>query len=97
MVNRLVNVLRETGELKNTYLVFTSDNGYHMGQHRLVAGKGLPYEEDVRVPLIVRGPGVPQGRNLKHMVLNIDFAPPSHGWAEPALRPPRTGARSSPC
>jgi arylsulfatase A-like enzyme len=75
MVARLTNELRANGELDNTYIVFTSDHGYHTGQHRLIPGKGKPYEEDIRVPLIVRGPGVPANRTLKHTVLNIDFAP----------------------
>jgi N-acetylglucosamine-6-sulfatase len=75
MVGRLVDALRESGELENTYLVFTSDNGFHLGQHRLTSGKWTAYEEDIRVPLIVRGPGVPEGRTLAHLVLNNDLAP----------------------
>ncbi len=75
MIGRLVRALREGGELDNTYLVFTSDNGFHLGQHRLAAGKWTAYEEDIRVPLIVRGPGVPEGRTLEHLVLNNDLAP----------------------
>jgi N-acetylglucosamine-6-sulfatase len=75
MIGRLVETLEESGELENTYLVFTSDNGFHLGQHRLTAGKWTAYEEDIRVPLIVRGPGVPEGRTLDHLVLNNDLAP----------------------
>jgi len=75
MVGDLIKSLRESGELENTYVFFTSDNGFHLGQHRLGAGKWTPYEEDIRVPLIVRGPGVPEGRTLGHMVLNNDLAP----------------------
>jgi arylsulfatase A-like enzyme len=75
MIGRLVGALEESGELENTYLVFTSDNGFHLGQHRLTAGKWTAYEEDIRVPLIVRGPGVPEGRTLDHLVLNNDLAP----------------------
>ena len=75
MVGDLVEALRESGKLENTYIVFTSDNGFHLGQHRLSAGKWTPYEEDIRVPLIVRGPGVPEGETLHHMVLNNDLAP----------------------
>ena len=63
------------GLTQNTYIVFTSDNGFHLGQHRLGAGKWTPYEEDIRIPLIVRGPGVPEGERLPHMVLNNDLAP----------------------
>ena len=75
MIGDLFDTLRETGELNNTYVFFTSDNGFHMGQHRLGAGKWTAYEEDIRVPLVVRGPGVPEGEKLPHMVLNNDLAP----------------------
>ena len=75
MVGDLVKALHDSGELDNTYIVFTSDNGFHLGQHRLGAGKWTPYEEDIRIPLIVRGPGVPEGETLNHLVLNNDLAP----------------------
>jgi arylsulfatase A-like enzyme len=75
MVGDLVKSLKETGELKNTYIFFTSDNGYHAGQHRLTTGKWTAYEEDTRVPLIVRGPGVPKGAKREQLVLNNDLAP----------------------
>jgi N-acetylglucosamine-6-sulfatase len=75
MIGNLIKSLHDSGELDNTYIFFTSDNGFHLGQHRLGAGKWTPYEEDIRVPLIVRGPGVPEGRTLHHMVLNNDLAP----------------------
>jgi arylsulfatase A-like enzyme len=74
-VREVVDTLEETGELDNTYIVFTTDNGWHMGQHRLRPSKSHAYEEDIRVPLLVRGPGVPEGRSLEHLVLNNDFAP----------------------
>jgi arylsulfatase A-like enzyme len=74
MVEDVYTTLKSTGELSNTYIFFTSDNGYKTGEHRLF-GKWTAYEEDIRVPLLVRGPGVPSGRNLQHMVLNNDFAP----------------------
>ncbi|MGI8860965.1 MAG: sulfatase-like hydrolase/transferase, partial [Rubrobacteraceae bacterium] len=81
MVGRLVATLRETGELSSTYVVFASDNGVHAGHHRLGEGKRLAYEEDIRVPLIVRGPGVPTGVTRSQMVLNNDLAPTFAGWA----------------
>jgi N-acetylglucosamine-6-sulfatase len=74
-IERIVQTLAERGELENTYIFFTSDNGYHLGQHRLFNGKGQIYEEDIRVPLIVRGPGVAEGETRDHFALNIDFAP----------------------
>jgi N-acetylglucosamine-6-sulfatase len=81
MVGRLMDALEESGELDDTYVFFTSDNGWHAGQHRLTTGKWTAYEEDVRVPLIVRGPGVPAGRTLPHLVLNNDLAPTFAGLA----------------
>ena len=74
-LGELIRSLRESGELSNTYIFFTSDNGFHLGEHRLGAGKWTAYEEDIHVPLVVRGPGVPKGRTLEHMVLNNDLAP----------------------
>jgi N-acetylglucosamine-6-sulfatase len=58
-----------------TYLVFSSDNGYHMGQHRLARGKQTAYDTDIRVPLIVAGPGVPHGRVVSQVVQNVDLSP----------------------
>lgn len=75
MMVKIEDKLRKTGELDNTYIIFTSDNGFHMGQHRLPIGKWTAYEEDIRVPLMVRGPGVPEGERREHMVLNNDLAP----------------------
>lgn len=75
MVGDLVEALRKSGKLENTYIVFTSDNGFHLGQHRLGAGKWTAYEEDIRIPLVVRGPGVKEGKTLQHMVLTNDLAP----------------------
>jgi arylsulfatase A-like enzyme len=75
MIRRLVDSLEYSGKLENTYIFFTSDNGRTMGEHRRRAGKLSAYEEDIRVPLIVSGPGVPQGTVREHMVLNNDLAP----------------------
>jgi arylsulfatase A-like enzyme len=75
MVEAIVGALEQAGTLDNTFVVYTSDNGFHMGEHRLVAGKDTAYEEDIRVPMIVRGPGVPAGGRIGAMGLNIDLAP----------------------
>lgn len=74
-IGRLVDKLRQTGELDNTYIIFTSDNGFHLGEHRLPDGKQSPYEESIRMPLVVRGPGVPAGREVAALALNSDLAP----------------------
>ena len=60
-VATLIDTLRATGQLDNTYFVFSSDNGFHLGQFRMPAGKETAYDSDIHVPLIVRGPGVPAG------------------------------------
>lgn len=76
MVGRLVATLEASGQLANTVVVFTSDNGFHIGQHRLPQGKMTAYEEDIRVPLFVRGPGMWVGKtDATHLVGNVDLAP----------------------
>ena len=75
LLKQIVTTLDKTGELENTYIFFTSDNGYHFGNHRFGANKKTPYEEDIGVPLMVRGPGVPAGAVRRELVLNNDFAP----------------------
>ena len=75
LVGNLINTLTATNQLNNTYVVFTSDNGYHLGQFRLAGGKQSPYEEDVHLPLFIRGPGIAPGITIPHLVANIDIAP----------------------
>jgi N-acetylglucosamine-6-sulfatase len=75
LIGRIVDSLRHSRKLSNTYIVFTSDNGVSLGTHRRNYGKWSAYEEDIRVPLIARGPGVPEGVERTHMVLNNDLAP----------------------
>jgi N-acetylglucosamine-6-sulfatase len=85
MVGRLVNALRGTGELSNTYIVFSSDNGIYLGEHRLTE-KAAAYNAAPRVPLVIRGPGVAQGVTRSQMALNNDLAPTFASWA--GLSPP---------
>jgi N-acetylglucosamine-6-sulfatase len=75
LVKGVVTKLDSAGVLENTYIFFTSDNGFEMGEHRIFDGKRLPYEESIRAPLLVRGPGVAAGSTTKKLVLNTDFFP----------------------
>jgi len=75
MVRDLVQLLEQNGQLDNTYIFFTSDNGFHMGEHSLPSGKMLVYEEDIRVPLLIRGPGIQPNSTVTQMTANIDIAP----------------------
>jgi N-acetylglucosamine-6-sulfatase len=78
-IEAIVNTLEANGQLDNTYIFFVSDNGYHLGNHRQLAGKVSPYEEEMRVTMVVRGPGVPAGVTLDHLTGNVDLAPT---WAD---------------
>ena len=75
MVDSLVGELASADQLENTFVFFASDNGWQQGEHRIRAGKLYPYEESIRTPLFVRGPGVPAGSRVEKLVLNTDFAP----------------------
>jgi N-acetylglucosamine-6-sulfatase len=74
-VAALVAALRETGELDRTLIIFTADNGFFHGEHRVPSGKVLLYEPSIRVPLILRGPGVPRGGRVGELAANVDLAP----------------------
>jgi N-acetylglucosamine-6-sulfatase len=75
LIENVVDTLRKQGLLENTYIIFTSDNGFHLGEHRLHAGKLTAYEEDINVPLFIRGPGIRGGQERREFVGNIDLAP----------------------
>jgi N-acetylglucosamine-6-sulfatase len=75
MVGRLRATLQQRGLARNTYFMFSSDNGYHMGEHRLMPGKTTAFDTDVRVPLIVVGPSVPSGSSDTALAENTDLAP----------------------
>jgi len=74
-IARLYQTVRRLRLLDNTYLFFSSDHGYHLGQFRMVKGKSQPYDTDIRVPLYVFGPGVPVNKTEKAIALNIDLVP----------------------
>jgi N-acetylglucosamine-6-sulfatase len=75
LVRGVADTLRATDEMRNTYIFFTSDNGFYHGEHRIQKEKWRPYEEDIRVPLLVRGPGVAAGSTTRRIALNTDYLP----------------------
>jgi N-acetylglucosamine-6-sulfatase len=90
IVEDVLKTLEDRGQLENTYVIFTSDNGYHAGAHRSGAGKTLPYIEDTNLPLIIRGPGIPEGSKSDAASAHLDFVPtfleimgvPEEDWPE---------------
>jgi arylsulfatase A-like enzyme len=75
MIGHLEAQLQAKGLARTTYFIFSSDNGYHMGEYRLFPGKQTAFDTDIHVPLIVTGPGVPAGRTASQLTSNIDLAP----------------------
>lgn len=75
LVDNLVKRLEKSDKWDNTYIIYTSDNGFHIGQHRLPPGKTCGYEEDIRVPLFIRGPGISEGHVQDSVTTHIDLAP----------------------
>jgi arylsulfatase A-like enzyme len=75
LVKKVMETLQKNGQLENTYIIFTSDNGFHMGEHNVPSGKGMPYEEDIHVPFLIRGPGIEPNSVILKMIANIDLAP----------------------
>jgi arylsulfatase A-like enzyme len=76
----VLSIDKMVGELRsivppNTYILFSSDNGYHMGEYSMHPGKMTPFDTDIRVPLIVVGPGVPKGKVVDRITENVDLCP----------------------
>jgi N-acetylglucosamine-6-sulfatase len=72
-VGELIQALKSEGILDNTYIIFSSDNGFFRGEHRIASGKFLPYDPASRVPLLIRGPGIPAGGVSNELVWNGDI------------------------
>ena len=75
MVGNLIGALKDKGELGNTVFIFTADNGFFHGEHRVRNGKVRHYEESSGVPLIIRGPGIPKNKRRAQLAVNADLAP----------------------
>ncbi|HLO23651.1 MAG TPA: sulfatase [Methyloceanibacter sp.] len=71
LVEAVVDALNRAGKLDDTLIVYTADNGFLYGQHRLI-GKSAPYEESIKVPLVMRGPGIPKDETRAELVNNLD-------------------------
>ncbi len=74
-VQQIVATLGAMHQLRNTYIVFTSDNGFFYGEHRLTGGKFLAYEPSTHLPFLIRGPGIKPGSSTGELAANIDIAP----------------------
>jgi N-acetylglucosamine-6-sulfatase len=93
-VGQIFEALKRKGELDNTMVVFAGDNGYFYGEHGLSEERRLAYEESIRIPLLLRYPGVVKaGVSINEMVLNVDAAPTFLDFAA-AGPPPRANGRS---
>eukprot|EP00038_Savillea_parva_P030431 m.77804 g.77804 ORF g.77804 m.77804 type:complete len:571 (+) comp9164_c0_seq1:117-1829(+) len=75
LVAAVIHTLDETGVLDNTFIFYTADHGYHLGQFRIPDEKTLPYDTDLRVPMYVRGPGIQPNTTLPALTGNVDLAP----------------------
>jgi N-acetylglucosamine-6-sulfatase len=74
-VKEIVDTLGQLHRLRNTYILFVSDNGFFFGEHRLIGGKFLAYEPATHLPFLIRGPGVKQDASTGELAANIDIAP----------------------
>jgi arylsulfatase A-like enzyme len=86
LVDAVFKKLEENSLLDNTYVFYSTDNGFHIGQHRLQPGKECGFEEDINIPLIVRGPGVPKGLTTEIVTTHTDLAPTILTLAKTPLR-----------
>ena len=91
MIGSLRAAVAKAGQADNTYFVFSSDNGYHMGEHSLRPGKQTAFDTDIHVPLIVIGPGVPAGKTRDEIVQNIDLCSTFAELGQTAPPPTQTG------
>jgi arylsulfatase A-like enzyme len=74
-VRLVIESLGAVHRLRNTYVIFTSDNGFFFGEHRLIGGKFLAYEPATHLPFLIRGPGIRPGSSTGELTSQIDIAP----------------------
>lgn len=75
MIGAVQQKLADLGIADTTYVIFTSDNGFHLGDYSLGTGKMTPFDTDIHVPLVVVGPGIAAGQTVTDIAMNIDLAP----------------------
>jgi N-acetylglucosamine-6-sulfatase len=87
-VGAIIDALRKSGELENTLVIYTSDNGFFHGEHRIPNGKNRVYEEAIKVPLMMRGPGIDRGISVDELTINTDLAATiaDYAGADPLVR-----------
>lgn len=81
LVEAVVTQLKTSGLYDNTYIIFTSDNGYHLGQFSMPYDKRQPYETDIRVPFFIVGPNIKQKIVVDNPIVLLDLAPTIYNWA----------------
>jgi arylsulfatase A-like enzyme len=91
-LRRTIRTLKRTGEWSNTYVVFTSDNGYFLGEHRIMQGKVRGHEPSLRVPMIIAGPGARDGTGRYDPITTVDLTRTilDLGGAAPPMTPDGT-------
>ena len=92
LVQNITKTLMASGQIDNTYIFFTSDNGYHLSQHRLFPGKLSGLETDIKVPMLVRGPGIEKGSAIDQITSHTDIAATILALSGQELRPELDGA-----
>ncbi|CZT23448.1 related to ARS-1 arylsulfatase [Ramularia collo-cygni] len=75
IIPELIERLEKSGILNETYIIYSTDNGYHIGQHRLQPGKQCAFEEDINIPFLIRGSGIPQNHTTDLVTSHTDLAP----------------------
>ena len=92
MIKNLTDTLDAAGQLDNTYIIYTTDNGYHLSQHRLFGGKRCGLDTDINIPFFVRGPGIEAGSTDDRISSHVDISPTVLALAEAGTRDEFDGA-----
>lgn len=91
LVESVILKLEDLGVLNDTFVIFASDHGFHLGQFGLPWDKRQPYDFDLKIPFLVRGPGIPEDVKIPHPILTIDIAPTILDMANVSSKPKMDG------